>query len=289
MRAAAAALGGAGRVLWHNPACSKSRAALSLLEARAPGTFTLRRYLEDPPTLPELRVLRSQLQRPAIEWTRTGDPAWASVTLDGAGDGVDDDEGVLAAIAAAPRLLERPILVDGAAGRAVVGRPAADNVLALLGGTAGADGTGGASSAGAGAPPQQLPAGPPAGVEVEVGGGAAKLDALGPVVVNTDGSLSRITNWGQMAEVERTATMRIIGKPTCLHHRRASAGAAAAGPGQGALAARRRNQERPRPPAATVMGWELCVRCTRACGLATWAVCHVQREERERGVRGGDR
>ena len=35
--------------LWHNPRCSKSRAALALLEAQG-RPFTLRLYLEAPPT-----------------------------------------------------------------------------------------------------------------------------------------------------------------------------------------------------------------------------------------------
>ncbi|EPS34068.1 hypothetical protein PDE_09030 [Penicillium oxalicum 114-2] len=38
------------------------------------------------------------------------------------------------------------------------------------------------------------------------------LDHLGPMVVNVDGSLSRIGNWAQMAEIERKNTLRIIGK-----------------------------------------------------------------------------
>ena len=58
---------------------------------------------------------------------------------------------------------------------------------------------------------------PPAGAgdsqpRVQVGGDAVPLDALGPVVVNKDGSLSRITNWGSMTELEQEQTKRIIGK-----------------------------------------------------------------------------
>jgi hypothetical protein len=42
--------------------------------------------------------------------------------------------------------------------------------------------------------------------------GGVTLDHLGPMVVNVDGSLSRIGNWEQMAEIERKNTLRIIGK-----------------------------------------------------------------------------
>lgn len=42
--------------------------------------------------------------------------------------------------------------------------------------------------------------------------GGVTLDHLGPMVVNVDGSLSRIGNWEQMTEIERKNTLRILGK-----------------------------------------------------------------------------
>ncbi|KAJ5380955.1 uncharacterized protein N7496_003383 [Penicillium cataractarum] len=42
--------------------------------------------------------------------------------------------------------------------------------------------------------------------------GGVTLDHLGPMVVNVDGSLSRIGNWDQMTEIERKNTLRILGK-----------------------------------------------------------------------------
>lgn len=43
-------------------------------------------------------------------------------------------------------------------------------------------------------------------------GSTVTLDYLGPMVVNTDGSLSRISNWEHMTEIEKKNTMRILGK-----------------------------------------------------------------------------
>jgi hypothetical protein len=40
--------------------------------------------------------------------------------------------------------------------------------------------------------------------------GSCKLDALGPVVVNSDGTLSRIQGWDKLGDVERERTQRII-------------------------------------------------------------------------------
>lgn len=49
-------------------------------------------------------------------------------------------------------------------------------------------------------------------IDLSYGTGTAKLDHLGPLVVNTDGTLSRIGNWAQMMEVERTNTLRVLGR-----------------------------------------------------------------------------
>lgn len=48
--------------------------------------------------------------------------------------------------------------------------------------------------------------------QLNVNGDGVKLDHLGPLVVNKDGSLSRISNWDNMAEIEKQNTLRILGK-----------------------------------------------------------------------------
>ncbi|KAF2641158.1 hypothetical protein P280DRAFT_372494, partial [Massarina eburnea CBS 473.64] len=57
---------------------------------------------------------------------------------------------------------------------------------------------------------------PPTGskaIELNVSSGeGVKLDHLGPMVVNRDGTLSRIGNWEQMTEIEQKNTLRILGK-----------------------------------------------------------------------------
>ncbi|CAN5604237.1 hypothetical protein BH23PSE2_BH23PSE2_03650 [soil metagenome] len=60
------------------------------------------------------------------ELLRSGDPEYAALTL---GDPGLDDDALLAAMAAHPRLIERPIFVHR--GRAVIGRPP-ERVLDLL-------------------------------------------------------------------------------------------------------------------------------------------------------------
>ncbi|OLN92054.1 hypothetical protein CCHL11_01634 [Colletotrichum chlorophyti] len=44
------------------------------------------------------------------------------------------------------------------------------------------------------------------------GSASTSLDHLGPLVVNQDGTMSRIGNWGEMSEIERQNTLRILGR-----------------------------------------------------------------------------
>ncbi|KAF9093351.1 hypothetical protein BGX27_001621 [Mortierella sp. AM989] len=46
--------------------------------------------------------------------------------------------------------------------------------------------------------------------ELEVNGQDIKLDILGPVVVNENGTISRIDNWHEMTEIEKANTRRIL-------------------------------------------------------------------------------
>ncbi|KAF9932362.1 hypothetical protein FBU30_008342 [Linnemannia zychae] len=46
--------------------------------------------------------------------------------------------------------------------------------------------------------------------QLEVNGQDIKLDILGPVVVNEDGTMSRIDNWHEMAEIEKANVRRIL-------------------------------------------------------------------------------
>ena len=49
-------------------------------------------------------------------------------------------------------------------------------------------------------------------IDLSDGTGTAKLDHLGPLVVNADGTLSRIGNWAQMTEIERNNTLKVLGR-----------------------------------------------------------------------------
>jgi hypothetical protein len=48
------------------------------------------------------------------------------------------------------------------------------------------------------------------------GSTTVKLDHMGPLVVNKDGTLSRISNWSDMSAIEQKNTVRILGKRNML-------------------------------------------------------------------------
>ncbi|PWY98914.1 hypothetical protein BCV70DRAFT_139927, partial [Testicularia cyperi] len=39
-----------------------------------------------------------------------------------------------------------------------------------------------------------------------------KLDHLGPMVVNSDGTISRIANWQNMSQIEKDRSLRLLAK-----------------------------------------------------------------------------
>ena len=57
-----------------------------------------------------------------------------------------------------------------------------------------------------------LPAPSQSTTSLTVGGASVKLEHLGPLVINTDGSTSRIENWVGMSAAEQEKTQRIIAK-----------------------------------------------------------------------------
>lgn len=111
--------------LYHNPRCSKSRAALELLEARGL-TPNIVRYLETPPSVEQLRDLLRKLGLSARQLLRSGEEEYKALNL---ADVSLSEAHLLSAMAAHPKLIERPILIAGA--RAVIGRPS-EKLLELL-------------------------------------------------------------------------------------------------------------------------------------------------------------
>lgn len=111
--------------IYHNNRCSKSRATLALLEQRG-GAIEVIHYLDTPPSAAELTAVLKQLNMGARQLLRSGEEEFHSLGLD---NPALDDDALIAAMVAHPKLIERPIVV--ANGKAALGRPP-EAVLAIL-------------------------------------------------------------------------------------------------------------------------------------------------------------
>ncbi len=112
--------------IYHNPRCSKSRETLTLLQTRGiePEIVT---YLETPPDVEELKVLFQQLGLSNVrDMMRTKEEDYRALNLKD--PSVTDDE-LFAAMAAHPKLIERPVVICN--GQARHGRPP-EKVLEIL-------------------------------------------------------------------------------------------------------------------------------------------------------------
>jgi arsenate reductase len=110
--------------IWHNPRCSKSRETLALLHARGV-TPEIRLYLQDPPDLAELKAVLAMLAAPAATLARSKDAGFIALGL----SADMPDSTLLAALAAHPALIERPLVIAG--NKAILGRPP-EAVLSIL-------------------------------------------------------------------------------------------------------------------------------------------------------------
>jgi arsenate reductase len=106
--------------IWINPACSKCRSALALLDEEG-ADYTVRRYLEDPPTAPELEDVLRRLGLEPWDITRAGEPVAAELGLASWERGPADRDRWIEALAAHPILIQRPIITADD-GTTVVGR-----------------------------------------------------------------------------------------------------------------------------------------------------------------------
>ncbi|NKB48663.1 MAG: arsenate reductase (glutaredoxin) [Alphaproteobacteria bacterium] len=112
-------------VIYHNPRCSKSRAALQLLQERGIEPQIIE-YLKTPPSAARLRELLAMLDMAPRDLMRKGEAPYKDLGL--ADSGLDDDT-LIAAMVENPILIERAIVVAGA--RAKLGRPP-EQILELL-------------------------------------------------------------------------------------------------------------------------------------------------------------
>ena len=111
--------------LYHNPQCSKSRAALQWLKTHDIAVRIIE-YLDTPPDRATLDALLRQLKMTPRELMRQGETAYRAMGLD---DPELSREQLLDALCAQPQLMARPIVCVGDV--VVIARPP-EAVLARL-------------------------------------------------------------------------------------------------------------------------------------------------------------
>jgi len=108
--------------IYHNPRCSKSRQTLQLLQDNGIDP-TIVEYLETPPNAVKLTEILAKMNKGPRDILRKKE------ALE---EGIDtslDGDALIEALAAHPRALERPIVVNG--DKAAMGRPP-ESVLDIL-------------------------------------------------------------------------------------------------------------------------------------------------------------
>lgn len=102
--------------IWHNPRCSKSRQALSLLEENGTETRIVK-YLDTAPSADEIKAVLKKLGISARDLMRTKEALYKELGL----KEVTDENALVDAMASHPKLIERPVVIMG--DKAVLGRP----------------------------------------------------------------------------------------------------------------------------------------------------------------------
>ncbi|MGB0721419.1 MAG: arsenate reductase (glutaredoxin) [Gammaproteobacteria bacterium] len=112
-------------VILHNPRCSKSRSTLKILDEQG-ADYEIVEYLKTPPDAARIEQILELLALEPRDLMRKGEQEYKDLGLADASLGRD---ALIAAMAANPKLIERPIVIRD--GKAVIGRPP-ERVLELL-------------------------------------------------------------------------------------------------------------------------------------------------------------
>jgi arsenate reductase len=111
--------------IYHNPKCSKSRAAVALLEEEQK-VFQIIEYLKTPPTFEELKEILKKLNISARQLLRKGEDAYKENNLKN--EDLTEDQ-IIDFMLKFPKLIERPIIVSQT--KAVIARPI-ENLTSML-------------------------------------------------------------------------------------------------------------------------------------------------------------
>ncbi len=113
-------------VIYHNPRCSKSRAAMAILSDHQADVKVVE-YQQDPPSVADLKDICRKLKLGPVDIIRTRDVKFRALHVDDLASMSDDD--IYQLIVDHPEILQRPIVCYH--GKAVIARPA-EQVLTII-------------------------------------------------------------------------------------------------------------------------------------------------------------
>lgn len=102
--------------IYHNPRCSKSRQALELLKQNDIEPEVVE-YLKTPPNAAELKDILEKLGLSADQLMRKKEDIYKELGL----AGINNEDELITAMVNNPKLIERPIVIQG--NKAAIGRP----------------------------------------------------------------------------------------------------------------------------------------------------------------------
>lgn len=102
--------------IYHNPRCSKSRESIAFMEQQGVA-YKIIKYLDANLSYDDIKALLQKLNFAPIELVRTKDAFWQ----ENFADKVFSDEEIIQMMVTYPKIIERPIVVNGS--KAIIARP----------------------------------------------------------------------------------------------------------------------------------------------------------------------
>ncbi len=110
--------------IYHNSRCRKSREGLAIVESSGKD-FEIINYLEEVPTKEEMLKVLDYLSLSPVQLVRKNETIWKEKFK----GRILSDEQIIDAMIKYPKLIERPIVING--NKAVIGRPS-ETIIELL-------------------------------------------------------------------------------------------------------------------------------------------------------------
>ncbi len=104
-------------IIYHNPRWGKSRDSVGILEKRRV-EYTIVKYLESPLSIEQLKKISIKLNLRPKHFIRKTEEQFKSLNL---AKDMENDERLFIAMAKHPKIIERPIIING--NKACIGRP----------------------------------------------------------------------------------------------------------------------------------------------------------------------